>query len=116
VAHRSSVTNGIRRGVQSVGPAGRPWARPGVTMIDGAPPTSGACPRVDRLTPRQLEVLALMAAGRSNAAIATILEISEKAVVQHTSQIYDRLDLAADDDSCHRRVVAVVQFLTRAAA
>jgi DNA-binding NarL/FixJ family response regulator len=60
--------------------------------------------------------LALMASGRSNAAIAKRLVISEKAVVQHTSQIYDRLDLAADDDSHHRRVAAVVRYLTYVAA
>jgi DNA-binding NarL/FixJ family response regulator len=66
---------------------------------------------VDRLTARQREVLALMATGYTNAAIARLLVISEKAVVQHTSQIYDRLDLFAGDDDTHRRVSAVVQYL-----
>ena len=64
----------------------------------------------ERLTARQREVLALMATGYSNAAIARRLVISEKAVVQHTSQIYDRLDLFADDE-IHRRVLAVVHYL-----
>ena len=64
-----------------------------------------------RLTPRQLEVLALMAQGCSNAAIARQLYISAKAVVQHTSQIYERLDLVADDDGTHRRVSAVLRYL-----
>jgi DNA-binding NarL/FixJ family response regulator len=68
-----------------------------------------------RLTPRQRDVLALMAEGWSNAAIARILLISEKAVVQHTSQIYDRLDLALGDGD-HRRVVAVVGYLSHAPA
>jgi DNA-binding NarL/FixJ family response regulator len=75
---------------------------------------SATAPRtrsLDRLTVRQREVLALMATGYSNAAIARHLVISEKAVVQHTSQIYDRLDLFADDDETHRRVSAVVQYL-----
>ncbi len=45
-----------------------------------------------------------MAQGHSNTAIARGLTISEKAVVQHTSQIYDRLGLYAQDDDTHRRV------------
>ena len=45
---------------------------------------------LDRLTPRQAEVLALVAEGRSNAAIARKLVITEKAVVQHVSHIYDQ--------------------------
>jgi DNA-binding NarL/FixJ family response regulator len=63
------------------------------------------------LTPRQTEVLALMAQGHSNTAIARSLTISEKAVVQHTSQIYDRLGLFAQDDDTHRRVCAVIRYL-----
>ncbi|HTR76217.1 MAG TPA: response regulator transcription factor [Solirubrobacterales bacterium] len=63
------------------------------------------------LTPRQREVLALMAEGRSNAAIAARLVISEKAVVRHVSQIYDRLGLRPSPDD-HRRVLAVGRFLT----
>jgi DNA-binding NarL/FixJ family response regulator len=63
------------------------------------------------LTPRQTEVLALMAQGHSNTAIARGLTISEKAVVQHTSQIYDRLGLFAEDDDTHRRVCAVIRYL-----
>jgi DNA-binding NarL/FixJ family response regulator len=63
-----------------------------------------------RLTPRQHEVLALMAEGRSNAAIARRLAVSERAVVQHTSHIYDELGLPPSDDD-HRRVLAVVKYL-----
>lgn len=62
------------------------------------------------LTQRQLQVLALMAEGHSNQAISQMLFISEKAVVQHTSQIYARLDLHANDDD-HRRVKAVLRYL-----
>ena len=65
-----------------------------------------------RLTPRQREVLALMAAGRSNAAIAERLVITEKAVVKHVSRIYDQLDLLPGPDD-HRRVLAVVRYLSR---
>jgi len=65
-----------------------------------------------RLTPRQAEVLALVAEGRTNAAIARRLVITEKAVVQHASRIYDLLGLAANDED-HRRVLAVVRYLNR---
>ncbi|WP_226531371.1 response regulator transcription factor [Microbacterium paraoxydans] len=65
---------------------------------------------VAQLTPRQVEVLELMAQGRSNAAIAVQLVLSEKAVVQHTSRIYDALGLPVDADD-HRRVLAVIRHL-----
>ncbi|MDG4821458.1 response regulator transcription factor [Asanoa sp. WMMD1127] len=63
-----------------------------------------------RLTPREREVLALMAEGRSNAAIARALVVSEAAVAKHIASILAKLDLppAADD---HRRVLAVLAFL-----
>ena len=63
-----------------------------------------------RLTPREKEVLALMAEGRSNAAIASALFVSEKAVAKHTNSIFTKLDLpvAADDN---RRVLAVLAWL-----
>ena len=48
---------------------------------------------VDRLTAREREVLALMAEGRSNAAIAAALFVSEKAVGKHTNNIFTKLDL-----------------------
>lgn len=70
---------------------------------------------IARLTPRQHEVLTLVAQGRSNAAIAAALVVTEKAVVQHTSRIYDVLGLSADDDG-HRRVLAVLKYLARESA
>lgn len=63
-----------------------------------------------RLTPRQREVLGLMAAGRSNSSIAQQLFITEKAVVQHASGIYDTLGLPVSPDD-HRRVLAVLRYL-----
>lgn len=63
-----------------------------------------------RLTPRQREVLALMAEGRSNSSIAQQLYITEKAVVQHVSGIYDTLGLPVSADD-HRRVLAVLRYL-----
>lgn len=64
------------------------------------------------LTDRQREVLALMAQGRSNAAIAQALSITEKSVVQHVSHIYDELHLPPDGGD-HRRVLAVLRYLTQ---
>jgi DNA-binding CsgD family transcriptional regulator len=65
------------------------------------------------LTTRQLEVLVLMAEGRSNAGIAAELHLSEKAVVQHTSRIYSAFDLPVDAED-NRRVLAVLRFLAAA--
>jgi DNA-binding NarL/FixJ family response regulator len=65
-----------------------------------------------RLTERQLEVLGLMAEGRSNAGIADRLVISEKAVVKHASHIYEELGLPTSGEG-HRRVLAVVRYLAR---
>jgi DNA-binding NarL/FixJ family response regulator len=67
---------------------------------------------LDRLTPRQSEVLGLIAEGRSNAGVARRLVITEKAVVQHISRIYDQLGLTSSEDD-HRRVLAVARYLTR---
>jgi DNA-binding NarL/FixJ family response regulator len=65
---------------------------------------------VERLTPREREVLALMAEGRSNAAIASALVVTEKAVSKHTNNIFTKLDLPpAPDDN--RRVLAVLAWL-----
>ncbi len=66
---------------------------------------------LDRLTPRQLEVLALMAEGRSNGAIAESLTLTTKAVVRHVSHIYDTLGLEPAEED-HRRVLAVVRYLS----
>lgn len=66
--------------------------------------------QVRALTPRQREVLAYLAQGRSNAWIAARLVLTEKAIVQHTSHIYDALGLPVTTDD-HRRVLAVIRFL-----
>jgi DNA-binding NarL/FixJ family response regulator len=62
------------------------------------------------LTDREREVLALMAEGRSNAAVAQRLYISESAVGKHTASIFTKLDLAPSDDD-NRRVLAVLAYL-----
>ena len=65
---------------------------------------------VTRLTPREREVLALMAEGRSNAAIGQRLFITEKAVSKHAAGIFAKLDLVPSDDD-NRRVLAVLAYL-----
>ncbi|WP_319209292.1 response regulator transcription factor [Streptomyces sp. ME02-8801-2C] len=65
---------------------------------------------LERLTPREREVLALMAEGRSNGSIARELVVSEAAVGKHIGGILTKLDLPPADET-HRRVLAVLTFL-----
>jgi DNA-binding NarL/FixJ family response regulator len=68
---------------------------------------------LDRLTSREVEVLSLMAEGRSNGAIAERLVMSPKTVEAHVRQIMQKLDLQASPDD-HRRVLAVLHYLRSA--
>jgi DNA-binding NarL/FixJ family response regulator len=65
---------------------------------------------LDGITPREREVLQLMAEGRSNQGIAERLVITERAVQKHITSIFHKLGLAASDAD-HRRVLAVLAFL-----
>ena len=65
---------------------------------------------LERLSPREREVLALMAEGRTNPAIARELVVSDKAVEKHVSNIFLKLDLDPADGA-HRRVMAVLRWL-----
>jgi len=65
---------------------------------------------VAALTPREREVLSLVAQGRTNAAIAAALFISPKVVEKHVANIFDKLGLAPDDND-NRRVIAALRFL-----
>ena len=65
---------------------------------------------IARLSAREREVLGLMAEGRSNTAIAQRLFVTEKAVSKHTTSIFTKLGLAADQDD-NRRVLAVLAYL-----
>jgi DNA-binding NarL/FixJ family response regulator len=64
------------------------------------------------LTPREMDVMQLMAEGRTNHAIANGLHISESAVEKHVSTIFGKLDLPKSEDD-HRRVMAVAAYLRR---
>jgi DNA-binding NarL/FixJ family response regulator len=66
---------------------------------------------LERLTPREREVLALMAEGRSNAGIAATLVVSDGAVAKHINNIFAKLELAGSPDNDHRRVMAVLRYL-----
>jgi DNA-binding NarL/FixJ family response regulator len=65
---------------------------------------------LEELTPREREVLGLMAEGRSNAAIAAQLVVTERAVEKHVTSIFGKLSLQTSPDD-HRRVLAVLRFL-----
>lgn len=65
---------------------------------------------VSTLTPRETEVLGLMAEGRSNASIAQALVVSDGAVEKHTQRIFAKLGLPPDEGQ-HRRVLAVLAYL-----
>ena len=65
---------------------------------------------LSRLTPREREVLALMAEGRTNAGIAARLVVTEKAVSKHINNIFTKLDLYRGEDD-NRRVLAVLTYL-----
>ncbi|MFJ6750467.1 MULTISPECIES: LuxR C-terminal-related transcriptional regulator [unclassified Streptomyces] len=65
---------------------------------------------LDSLTPREREVLSLMAQGRTNQSIAASLSVSDRAVEKHIANIFGKLDLPPSDRG-HRRVLAVLRYL-----
>lgn len=71
---------------------------------------SGEDRPLSRLTPREREVLELMAQGRSNTAIAAKLVVTERAIAKHTANIFAKLGLEVSDDD-NRRVLAVLAYL-----
>lgn len=70
---------------------------------------------LDRLTPREIEVLSHIARGRTNAAIAEALVLTERAVSKHIGNIFAKLELPPDDADVHRRVRAVLVYLSETA-
>jgi ATP/maltotriose-dependent transcriptional regulator MalT len=65
---------------------------------------------LDRLTPREREVLELMAQGRSNTSIAHALVVSDAAIAKHIGNVFAKLGLPPAEDG-HRRVLAVLTYL-----
>jgi DNA-binding NarL/FixJ family response regulator len=82
----------------------------GGTVLDPEVVTRRGRGPLDVLTPREREVLGLMAEGRSNAAIARTLVVSAGAVEKHVTNIFTKLGLPPDEEQ-HRRVLAVLAYL-----
>ena len=78
-----------------------------VARLVGRKRTAGP---LDRLTPREAQVLALIAEGRSNAGIAQELVVTVAAIERHVTSIFDKLGLHASPEA-HRRVLAVLKYL-----
>lgn len=87
--------------------AGGSWIDPSVVDALMRKPVAGG---LDRLTPRELEVLAELAAGCSNSAIAAALFLSERSVEKHVASILMKLDIV-DDGATNRRVSAALSYL-----
>jgi len=97
--------------VQRVADGGTALDREVVAELMRARQAGGASDdAIAALTPREREVLELMAEGRSNAAVARAMVVSGGAVEKHVRNIFAKLDLPASDDD-HRRVLAVLAYL-----
>jgi DNA-binding NarL/FixJ family response regulator len=96
--------------VHRVAAGGTALDREVVAELFGSGRPSEADAALETLTPREREVLELMAEGRTNAAIARTLVVTLGAVEKHISNIFAKLDLPATDTD-HRRVLAVLRFL-----
>jgi DNA-binding NarL/FixJ family response regulator len=103
VAHVRDFVDAVQR-VAAGGTALDPEV---VSQLLGASRRSDA---LDVLSPREREVLALMAEGRSNTAIASTLVVSARAVEKHIANIFTKLDLPPSDTD-HRRVLAVLRYM-----
>ena len=68
---------------------------------------------LQRLTPRELEVLELMAQGRSNAAIAAQLVVTERAIAKHTSNIFAKLGLEVSDERIWEALCSTARHCNR---
>jgi DNA-binding NarL/FixJ family response regulator len=96
--------------VESVARGGTALDREVVSELVRRRDPSGTNSALGALTPRETEVLGLMAEGRTNTAIARALVVTPGAVEKHISNIFSKLDLPATDED-HRRVLAVLTFL-----
>ena len=96
--------------VSRVAAGGTALDREVVAQLMGARTVRPGEARLELLTPREREVLELIAEGRTNAAIARAMVITPGAVEKHVSNIFAKLSLPATDDD-HRRVLAVLAFL-----
>jgi DNA-binding NarL/FixJ family response regulator len=109
---RVGDVRGFFDAIERVAAGGTALDREVVAELVSARQTSGG-DALARLTPRERETLALMAEGRSNAAIARQMVVTPGAVEKHISSIFAKLGLPATDDD-HRRVLAVLAYLRAA--
>lgn len=98
----------LERAVRAVAAGGSHVDPAIVSVLVGAGRSSGSA--IDRLTPREHEVLSLIAEGLNNAAIGERLVLSDRAVAKHINNIFAKLHLAEEPDA-HRRVRAVLLWL-----
>jgi DNA-binding NarL/FixJ family response regulator len=103
VADVSAFTDALRR----VGEGGSALDPEVVAQLLGRRRTNDP---LDRLTPREREVLGHMAEGRTNGAIARELVVTERAIEKHVTSIFSKLGLSTVEDG-HRRVLAVLKYL-----
>ena len=96
--------------VESVAKGGTALDREVVSELVRRRDPDGSDSALGALTPREKEVLGLMAEGKTNTAIARALVVTPGAVEKHISNIFSKLDLPATDED-HRRVLAVLAFL-----
>lgn len=96
--------------IQRVAGGGTALDREVVSELMGARADRLGRGQIDSLTPREREVLEMIAEGRTNAAIARAMVVTPGAVEKHVSNIFAKLSLPASDDD-HRRVLAVLAFL-----
>lgn len=81
-------------------------------LLEGTTPKHNGL--ISRLTPRQAEILALIAQGFSNAAIAQTLVLAPKSVENHINQLYQQLEIDTSDPHTQPRVTAVLKYVTEA--
>ena len=107
---RVGEVRGFLDAIERVAAGGTALDREVVAELVRARDPGGGSGPLAALTPREEEVLSLMAEGRTNAAIARSMVVTLGAVEKHISNIFGKLDLPATNDD-HRRVLAVLAFL-----
>ncbi|BAN02064.1 response regulator transcription factor [Ilumatobacter coccineus] len=105
---RVSDPDELGRAIRSVGAGGSVVDPQIVEVLLSA--RGGGTSAVDRLTPRERDVMGLIAEGYNNASIGERLVLSERAVAKHINSIFSKLDLG-EDDEVHKRVRAVLTWL-----
>ncbi|MGZ4105510.1 MAG: response regulator transcription factor [Actinomycetota bacterium] len=108
---RISEIDQIRNAIEEVARGGSVIDPKVVEVLVAAKARAKESP-LERLTPREREILSEMAQGKNNAAIAATLVLTERAVEKHINSIFSKLALSEEKD-VHRRVKAVLMFLGR---